>query len=65
MRDDIHGLKLRIEYLEHRVTDLGAFVQAAVKELRQHAQHRTLEEEMDEMEGELKSMLEDQNDQDR
>ena len=44
--DDIHGLKLRVERLEHRVSDLGAFVQAAVKEMRQHATHKTCAEEL-------------------
>ncbi len=29
------SLKVRVERLEHRVADLGAFVQAAVKEMRQ------------------------------
>ena len=30
-----NALKKRVERLEHRVADLGAFVQAAVKEMRQ------------------------------
>lgn len=34
LADDIIGLKARVERLEHRVSDLGAFVQAAVKEMR-------------------------------
>ncbi len=37
-RDD---LKLRVERVEKRLTDLGTFVQAVVKEMRQHAENKT------------------------
>ncbi len=39
-RDD---LKTRVERLENKVRDLGAFVQAAVKEMRKHADAQELD----------------------
>lgn len=40
MDDEAGALKARVNCQENRLTDLGAYSVAAVKEMRKHAQHR-------------------------
>ncbi|KKL15718.1 hypothetical protein LCGC14_2502770 [marine sediment metagenome] len=40
MGEEVSALKAHVKRLEHQFSDLGAFVQAAVKEMRQHAENR-------------------------
>ena len=46
MPADLDALKIRVERLENRIADLGAYVQAAVKEMRRVKQNCCKEESL-------------------